>query len=44
MKKTLIGLVAAVLLLVSIFGAASKGPKPRRTTAGDSRPDRILWV
>jgi|WetSurSiteA1Bulk_404760.scaffolds.fasta_scaffold266410_2 hypothetical protein len=44
MKKYLIGFLSALLVLASIFGASSKGPRPRRATDETSGPDRILWV
>jgi|WetSurSiteA1Bulk_404760.scaffolds.fasta_scaffold403777_1 hypothetical protein len=44
MKKYLIGFLSALLLLASIFGAASKAPRPPRETGESSGPDRVLWV
>jgi hypothetical protein len=44
MKKYLIGFLSAFLVLASVFGASSKGPRSPRTPDETSGPDRALWV
>jgi hypothetical protein len=44
MKKFLVGFLSALLVLASIFGASSKGPRTRRATGKAAGPDRVLWV
>jgi hypothetical protein len=44
MKKFLIGFLSALLVLASVFGASSKGPRSRRTTGEGHGPDRVLWI
>ena len=44
MKKYLIGFLSALLVLASIFGSPSKGPRSRPGTEKAAGPDRALWV
>ncbi len=40
MKRYVIGFLSIVLLVASILGAPSKGPRDRRFTGSGDRPDR----
>jgi hypothetical protein len=44
MKKYLIGLLSIVLLVASIFGAPSKGPRDRRSPRSGNDRDWAMWV
>jgi len=44
MKKLLIGFLSVVLLVTSVFGAASKGGRDRRPGRSNGGSDRALWV
>jgi len=44
MKKYLIGLLSVVLVLASVFGASSKGPRDRRPGRTGGGSDHVLWV
>jgi len=44
MKKFLIGMLSALLLMASIFGASSKAPRDRRSGRPANGSDHALWV
>jgi hypothetical protein len=45
MKRLLIGLLSALLVATSIFGASSKGPRDRRAAAHEpENPEQILFI
>jgi hypothetical protein len=44
MKKLLIGFLSSLLVVMSLFGASSRGPASRRGTAKGNGPDRVLWI
>jgi hypothetical protein len=44
MKRYLIGLLSALLLMTSIFGASPKGPRSRRAADEAAGHDPVLWI
>jgi len=44
MKKYLIGILSVFILVASIFGTLSKGPKDRRPVRSGNGPDPAMWV
>jgi hypothetical protein len=44
MKKLLIGFLSALLAVMSMFGASSRGPASRRGPGKGNGPDRVLWI
>jgi hypothetical protein len=40
----IVGLMSALLVLVSFLGVSSKGPNARRSARPDDRTDRVLWI
>jgi len=44
MKRFLIGFLSALLVVTSIFGAASKGGRSRRAADEAAGHDPVLWV
>ncbi len=44
MRKTFVGLLSIVLVLASVFGLSSRGPRARHDARSDRGADWALWV